>query len=223
MLKMAQIYKFSGFYTVNILTFTQKTTTSSVGNCAFVQISGKFDYPIKYTDPDERSGEDDFRLINYPQAQENIKKPMARSSRGLKKNDSGLCYYNSLVGAAEEKAGINLTRTQKNELFDTLSKGDNPAVESGSGLVNNSNRVISAALSKLGLSDKLSATVYNEKPEEISSYKIEDILIIRQFENHFNLGNSNWRFIWEPPKYNNPANIKRGDTPHLQYIIFKEK
>jgi hypothetical protein len=32
--------------------FTQKTTTSSVGGCTFVRISGKFDYPIIYTDPD---------------------------------------------------------------------------------------------------------------------------------------------------------------------------
>jgi hypothetical protein len=32
--------------------FTQKTITSSVGGCTFVRISGKFDYPNKYTDPD---------------------------------------------------------------------------------------------------------------------------------------------------------------------------
>jgi hypothetical protein len=37
--------------------FTQKTTTSSVGGCTFVRISGKFDYPIIYTDPDGRHDE----------------------------------------------------------------------------------------------------------------------------------------------------------------------
>jgi hypothetical protein len=37
--------------------FTQKTTTSAVGNCIFVRISGKFDYPNIYTDPDGLSGQ----------------------------------------------------------------------------------------------------------------------------------------------------------------------
>jgi hypothetical protein len=38
--------------------FTQKTTTSPVENCTFVQISGKFDYSNIYTDPDGRDDED---------------------------------------------------------------------------------------------------------------------------------------------------------------------
>jgi 3D (Asp-Asp-Asp) domain-containing protein len=37
--------------------FSQKTTTSSIGGCTFVQISGKIDYPIIYTDPDGRNEE----------------------------------------------------------------------------------------------------------------------------------------------------------------------
>jgi hypothetical protein len=52
MVKMAQIYKFSGFYTVYIPAFAQKTTTFSVGSCTFVRLYGKFDNPQKYTDPD---------------------------------------------------------------------------------------------------------------------------------------------------------------------------
>jgi hypothetical protein len=43
--------------TSSIPFFTQKTTTSSVRNCTFVQISGKFDCPVIYTGPDGRTPE----------------------------------------------------------------------------------------------------------------------------------------------------------------------
>jgi RHS repeat-associated protein len=175
--------------------------------------------PVKYTDPDGRDVNSSI-VIPDPLAQ----KVVLRDQRELEKNGSGRCQYNTLIGATEERVGKNMTRTQKDELFTQLSSGDNPSVES-SGFVNRPNDIVNSALEKMGVDSEFTAEVSRERPTNIDMLKPEDVFTIRVFNKggHFNLGDSKGRFIWESLEYNNSANVKKGSTNDLRYIIFTRK
>jgi hypothetical protein len=174
--------------------------------------------PVKYTDPDGR--EVDPSVIPDSSA----KKMILRNQRELEENNSGRCLYNTLVGATEEKTGINLTREQKDNLFNKLSSGDDPAVKS-TGDVNRPNDVLAGALESEGMDEVFSAEITNAKPANFDSLAPENVLTVRGFDKgaHFNLGDSKGKFIWEPLKYNNPSNIRKGTTNELRYIVFTRK
>jgi RHS repeat-associated protein len=169
--------------------------------------------PVKYTDPDGRSNSDDLGINEL------------RNTRVLEENDSGRCLYNTLVGAAEDFFGINLTRKQKDELFSELSNGDSPTVKND-GTVMNSEAVLNKTIEKLGKSGEYIASISSEKPKFSGKYNDRiKIYTVRNFNgSHFNLGGSGGKFLWEPLKYNDPKNIRTGEVPQdmIRYIIFTD-
>ena len=175
--------------------------------------------PVKYVDPD---GMDDVDASVIPDAV--AKKIIMRDQRKLYENNSGCCLFNTLIGAVEERTVVNLTREQKDKIFSELNQGNEPAVESD-GFVNRQNDVLAKALKEVGKDKEFSAEYSDTQPSNFDSLAPENVFTARSFDKdiHFNLGDSKGKFIWEPLKYNNPNNIRKGTTNDLRYIVFTRK
>ena len=176
--------------------------------------------PAKYVDPTGRYDIDDFE--KYKQTQN------ARKERTKEDNNSGLCNYNTLVGAVEEKTGKNLSREEKNILKEKLQSGDIPAVDED-GTVNRPNEVLKETINAVRKSDELSATYPSDKPNDIDKLDLKNVLTVRRFNKtderseHSNLGDSKGKFIWEPLTYNSFFSIRKGTSSILRYIVFTGK
>jgi hypothetical protein len=179
--------------------------------------------PVKYIDPNGR--ENHYEEYINKQRQKEFNKP---ENRVREANDSRLCNYNTLVGAAEQRTGKNLTRYDKDSLRIQLQSGDNSAVLID-GHVERADNVLNAALEKLDMGNELSASLHPNKPVNFDKIDPKDILTQRRFEDemgrltHANLGDSEGNFLWEPLDYNNVDSIRTGPADKLRYIIFTEK
>ena len=166
---------------------------------------------MKYTDPDGRKTDEIPTTLDA--LREN------RIKAGSAAPPAGACLYGTLLGAAQEFVGKNLTPKQMDELQDELGFGANGcgAVHfDGSWKVENSEAVIAAALKKLTGKDYGVQVIRGNATDE---QKKDAQFTVRIVGGHFQLGDKNGNFLWESLQYNDDSHINTGDPNSVRYII----
>ena len=134
-------------------------------------------------------------------------------------NGGGACQYGTLLGAAQDYAGLNLTQAELDFLRIELSKPDSlgrPIVNFSTFLVTGSEEVVSAAL-RLLIGREFQVRIQN--PGEMTrAERNRAQYTMRIIAGHRNLGDSRGNFIWEPLLYNLESSIKKGRPEAVRYI-----
>ena len=155
----------------------------------------------------------------------------------MEANGSGLCNYNTLIGAAEEFFGSVLTRDQKDALLtglqsmEGLKDGERPSVDIaesdyGHGYVHRPDDVFQAVLDALEKGETWSMLIHNTRPVNVSD---DNLLTVRRWLRpdgnlkHANLGDAQGNFLWESLIYSDTGAIRTGDWEALRYIEFRLK
>lgn len=131
---------------------------------------------------------------------------------------NGPCLFIALLAAAEEKIGQAFTLNEMNRIKKNCSKKDAKYIgnEEDEFFVNKQAQVIKAALTFKGYKN---ATVTWSSPRKstVSGNSDYTIRFIKSKE-HFQLGDKDGNLLWEPYKYNNPANAYTGKADGFNEI-----
>lgn len=131
---------------------------------------------------------------------------------------NGPCLFRALLAAAEEKIGQAFTLNEMNRIKKNCSKKDAKYIgnEEDEFFVNKQAQVIKAALTFKGYKN---ATVTWSSPRKstVSGNSDYTIRFIKSKE-HFQLGDKDGNLLWEPYKYNNPANAYTGKADGFNEI-----
>jgi len=170
--------------------------------------------PVKYTDPNGRETAEQLRA-------ERIKAGPAQSG-------GGACLYGTLLGAAQEYVGKNLTQKQMDTLKATLGKvgpDGKAAVDFSDFQVNKSAVVIIEALKLLTGKDYnvtiMASSVATDEFKGKAQYTVRVLPT-----GHKQLGDSKGKFLWESLSYlsgDSSPSIKKDDTNNLRYIFIEPK
>ena len=135
-------------------------------------------------------------------------------------NGGGACQFGTLLGAAQDYAGKNLSQEQLDILKKELGKpgpSGRPAVDFRNYLVIGSEEVVRAALRAL---IGLEFQVLVKSPREMNrAQKDQAQYTMRITQGHRNLGDPEGKYLWEPLEYNLESSIKKGKPEDLRYII----
>lgn len=131
---------------------------------------------------------------------------------------NGPCLFRALLAAAEEKIGQAFTLDEMNKIKKNCSKKDSKYIgnEEDEFFVNKHAQVIKAALTFKGYKN---ATVTWSSPRKstVSGNSDYTIRFIKS-KGHFQLGDKDGNLLWEPYKYNNPANAYTGKADGFNEI-----
>jgi hypothetical protein len=131
---------------------------------------------------------------------------------------NGPCLFRALLAAAEEKIGQAFTLNEMNTIKKNCSKKDSKYIgnEEDEFFVNKHAQVIKAALTFKGYKN---ATVTWSSPRKstVSGNSDYTIRFIKS-KGHFQLGDKDGNLLWEPYKYNNPANAYTGKADGFNEI-----
>lgn len=131
---------------------------------------------------------------------------------------NGPCLFRALLAAAEEKIGQAFTLNEMNKIKKNCSKKDAKYIgnEEDEFFVNKHAQVIKAALTFKGYKN---ATVTWSSPRKstVSGNSDYTIRFIKS-KGHFQLGDKDGNLLWEPYKYNNPANAYTGKADGFNEI-----
>lgn len=131
---------------------------------------------------------------------------------------NGPCLFRALLAAAEEKIGQAFTLNEMNRIKKNCSKKDAKYIgnEEDEFFVNKQAQVIKAALTFKGYKN---ATVTWSSPRKstVSGNSDYTIRFIKS-KGHFQLGDKDGNLLWEPYKYNNPANAYTGKADGFNEI-----
>lgn len=131
---------------------------------------------------------------------------------------NGPCLFRALLAAAEEKIGQAFTLNEMNRIKKNCSKKNAKYIgnEEDEFFVNKQAQVIKAALTFKGYKN---ATVTWSSPRKstVSGNSDYTIRFIKS-KGHFQLGDKDGNLLWEPYKYNNPANAYTGKADGFNEI-----
>ncbi len=131
---------------------------------------------------------------------------------------NGPCLFRALLAAAEEKIGQAFTLNEMNKIKKNCSKKDAKYIgnEEDEFFVNKHAQVIKTALTFKGYKN---ATVTWSSPRKstVSGNSDYTIRFIKS-KGHFQLGDKDGNLLWEPYKYNNPANAYTGKADGFNEI-----
>ena len=187
--------------------------------------------PIKYIDPDGRkSGMNDefFRIssvhannhfIGVPPAIKPILQTLLNRRTRITQNDikfpnpNGPCLFRAIQAIAEEKTGKNLTFAQIESSYKDLIKSR--AINEDY-YINDIKAVLEDAFSRLGWENVI--ITVSDYLEESSSVKPDFTIRNVLSGTHFQTGNCDGEFLWDPFKYNNEANIDKSRAVRIREI-----
>jgi len=124
--------------------------------------------------------------------------------------ETGPCNMRALIGVAEIYAGKNLSKNKLSKLITNLTTGSSPMVDKTKGYsVDSDVGVVGAALDELlgaGTSDKLNIEITRPDNKNYPSAKANamySLLEVGRRDNnsvpgHWQIGDSNGNFIWDP-------------------------
>ena len=131
---------------------------------------------------------------------------------------NGPCLFRALLAAVEEKIEQAFTLNEMNKIKKNCSKKDAKYIgnEEDEFFVNKHAQVIKAALTFKGYKN---ATVTWSSPRKstVSGNSDYTIRFIKS-KGHFQLGDKDGNLLWEPYKYNNPANAYTGKADGFNEI-----
>ena len=139
-------------------------------------------------------------------------------------NGGGACQYGTLLGAAQDFAGLNLTPEEMDYLkaeFEKPGPSGRPVVNFSNFLVIESEEVIAAALLLL-IGREFQVTIRDAR-EMTRAERRRAQYTMRITRGHRNLGDPKGNYLWEPLEYSLETSIKKGKPEGLRYITISPR
>jgi hypothetical protein len=186
--------------------------------------------PVKLVDPDGR-----YDVTEYLKYQVTTGADIDRLKTRFTYSDMGLaaygpCYMRSLIGVAETFIGRNLTLSELDQLETILTSGDNPTVDKNSTFevngktypayyVKDSEVVIKEALKILDPENNYDVRVARSTDTDYDKIKDKAVGSLINVPGHWQEGNKNGRFRWDPfHRLNNAKYWNRRNENDIRYV-----